>query len=238
MKTIGIIGGLGPLATVYCMELIVRMTDAGIDQEHPKMLLESIPATPDRTSYILGESQENPLPMLIKAGKELSDMGVDFITIPCVTAQYFYEDLIKELPVPVLALCGNVAEEIAEKNIKKVGILATTGTIQSGVLEDSFNKVGVATVMPDKNNQDKVMDIIYGQVKQGKPVQLQMFREVVDALTQEGAERIVLGCTELSLLKREMDLGNEFVDVLEVLAQKTVLASGASLKEEYRDIVK
>ncbi len=238
MKTIGIVGGLGPMATVYYMELITRMVDASVDQEHPEILVKSIPATPDRTAYILGRSKENPLPKLLQACIELEKMGADFVTIPCVTAQFFYQELEKNCNIPLLSLCGNVAEEIAKKNIKKVGILATTGTIQSKVLEQTFQENGIDIVVPDSMHQEMVMDIIYKQVKQGRPVQWEQFEQVADGLFSEGAQKVLLGCTELSLLKKEREMDTRIIDVLEVLAQKAVLASGAKLKAEYEDVIR
>jgi len=237
MKTIGIVGGLGPMATVYYMELITKMTDASIDQEHPHILLESIPDTPDRTSYIIGESNKNPLNQLICAAENLEKMGADFISIPCVTAQYFYRELSDNISIPILSLCGNVAEEISKKQIDKVGILATTGTIKSKVLENNFDKKGIQVIIPDEFHQQKVMDIIYKQVKQGNEVCWNDFEDVCRYLRNSGAQKMILGCTELSLLKKDRHMGDEIVDVLEVLAQKAVIASGAKLREEYRDVI-
>lgn len=226
------------MATVYYMELITKMTDASVDQEHPQIILKSIPGTPDRTAYIIGKSEENPLPQLLQACKELESMGADFITMPCVTAQFFYEKLAESVEVPLLSLCGNVAEEIAGKQIKKVGILATSGTIESKVLENTFGENGIETVIPDAFHQEMVMDIIYRQIKKGREIRWEMFDEIVEYLYSNGAEKIILGCTELSLLKKEKNMDGRIVDVLEVLAQKAVLASGAGLKKEYQEIIR
>lgn len=218
------------MATVHYMELLVKMTDAARDQEHPKILLESIPDTPDRTKYILGETGESPLYAMEKAGRELIELGADFIAIPCVTAQYFYDDLSRRLSVPVLSICECVSEDMAARKIKKVGLLATNGTVRSRILEDSLLKNGIATVLPAEQMQQKIMDIIYGRIKQGKEIPGEVMVQISDSLREMGAEKIILGCTELSLWNRDNDAGDWFVDVLEVLAQKTVLASGAKLK--------
>ncbi len=230
MKTIGIIGGLGPMATVYFLEMLTAMTKVERDQEHPHIVLESIPATPDRTDYILGKSKESPLPELIASGKRLVRMGADLLTIPCVTAQYFYEDLSRELSVPVISLCGNVAEEIRHQKVDCVGLLATTGTIQSKVLEREFAKVGVNVVVPSEEMQKLVMELIYGQIKSGKEIQWEMFDQVSRWLLEHGAKRIILGCTELSLLKKERRLETHYVDVLEVLARQTLAEAGVLTK--------
>lgn len=245
MKTIGIIGGLGPMATVYYLELITRMTDAGRDQEHPRVFLLSQPDIPDRTAYILGESPEDPLPVLSHAALDLQGLGADFITIPCITAHYFYEDLVKQLKIPVIHLPRCVAQDVAAKGIRKVGLLATAGTIRSQVLAREFEAAGVEVLVPDAEKLELLMQIIYEQVKKGAPVHWESFRELALSLQERGAEKLILGCTELPLLKRDVAFGKgcgnaeverilmqDCVDVLEILARHAVLASGAPLKGE------
>lgn len=236
MKTIGIIGGLGPMATVYYLELITRMTEAERDQEHPRILLEMIPDTPDRTGFILGRESRSPFPYLLRAGEELAGMGADFITVPCITAQYFYEELSASLPVPVVSICRDLAADMEEKRIGKVGLLATDGTIQSKVLEKEFINAGVEVIVPLAEEQHTVMGLI-GQIKKGNAIDWHTFDEVSRSLLTRGAEKLVLGCTELSLLKRERELPRCYVDVLEVLAQKAVLLSGAVLRKKYKNVI-
>ncbi len=237
MKTIGIIGGLGPMATVYYMEWIVRMTAADCDQAHPRILLKSIPDIPDRTAYILGKSNDSPLPALLDAERELLQAGADFITIPCITAHYFYDTLQEQSDKPVFSMTGDTAGQIAKKGIRKVGILATTGTVASGVLEREFQKAGVETVVPAPADQELVMEIIYGQIKKGRQVDMAAFEQVSGKLLEMGAQKIILGCTELSLLEKEKPLRGEYVDMLKLLAQRAVRESGASLKKEWADIL-
>ena len=95
-KTLGVIGGLGPMATAYYMELVIQMTDASCDQEHLNMIISSRPGTPDRTRYILGLSDENPAPVMIDAGRWLVAEGAEILAIPCITAHYFQKQLEEE----------------------------------------------------------------------------------------------------------------------------------------------
>ncbi len=247
MKTIGIIGGLGPMATVYYLELITRMTDAKKDQEHPRILLESLPDAPDRTAYILGKSTEDPLPVLREAALGLQKLGAGLLTIPCITAHYFYEALSERINIPMIHLPRCVAQDVADAGVKKVGILATSGTIQSGVLGKELGAAGVETIVPEADMQEWVMQIIYEQIKKGAPVQWEMFRKVAESLLECGAEKLILGCTELPLLRRDVAqvtdplveriLRQDCIDVLEVLAQHAVLEAEVPLKEEYRDVI-
>lgn len=237
MKTIGIIGGLGPMATVYFMELIIKMTDVKADQEHIRIYLQSLPDTPDRTDYICGKSDKSPLPYLVNSGISLAEQGADFIAIPCVTAQYFYKDLADRIPIPVMHLVAGLVEEIKGKGIRKIGVLATNGTIQSGILQSQLTEAGIAVILPDKAGQDSLMDIIYNQIKAGKAVKLEQFHEIGNELLAQGAERVILGCTELSLIKRDYPLNNAYIDVLDILAKNAIIYSGAPLKQEYQHLV-
>lgn len=250
MKTIGIIGGLGPMATVYYLEQITRMTDAAKDQEHPRVFMLSQPDIPDRTAYILGESRKDPLPVMIQAARNLQELGADFITIPCITAHYFYEDLTKQLDIPVIHLPRCAAQDVAAEGIRKVGLLATAGTIRSRVLAREFEAAGVEVLVPDAVCLEQLMQIIYDQVKKGAPVHWESFQNVAVSLQERGAEKLILGCTELPLLKREMVsdepgttaavrriLMQDCIDVLQVLARHAVLASEAPLKKEFTDII-
>ena len=90
-KTLGVIGGLGPIATAHFLELVINMTDARCDQEHLDMIIYNTPSTPDRTAYILDNTRENPLPQMLDFGKRLAGQGADCIAIPCCTAHYFIE---------------------------------------------------------------------------------------------------------------------------------------------------
>ena len=174
MKNLGIIGGLGPMATVYFMELVIKMTDVKKDQEHIRIYLQSIPDTPDRTAYICGENEDSPLPCFVRAGTSLEAQGADFIAIPCVTAQYFYKELTQRLNIPVIPLISELEKEIKVSGIKKVGILATDGTIKSKIIQKQLNADGIETVVPDKEDQTMIMDLIYnhqsGKESQYAPV--------------------------------------------------------------------
>lgn len=248
MKTIGIIGGLGPMATVYYLELLTRMTDAAKDQEHPRIFLESLPDIPDRTAYVLDQTAENPVPVLIDAAKALQNLGAELLTIPCITAHCFYDQIAEAVRIPVLHLPRCVAQDTARKGIRTVGILTTTGTIQSGILEMEFAEAGVDTILLDAERQESLMQIIYGQIKKGTDVNWQMFLELSEYLFHQGAEKLVLGCTELPLLKRDVRqvenpvleriLTEDSIDVLEILAQHALLLADVPLKSEYEDVIK
>ncbi|MBO1680246.1 aspartate/glutamate racemase family protein [Bittarella massiliensis (ex Durand et al. 2017)] len=237
MKILGVVGGLGPLATACFMRRCVEMTDAESDQEHLEIALLSRPSTPDRTAYILDCSQPNPLPALADAVKTLEGLGAGCIAIPCVTAHYFFDALQQVAGVPILNALEEAALCLQREGVSKVGILATEGTIRTGLLQKAFAHRGITSVMPDWANQRRVMDIIYRHVKAGRPVDAIAFAQVSDGLWQKGCQQILLGCTELSVVRDELHLDSRYLDVLDVLARASVLACGARLKSAYKALV-
>ena len=236
MKRLGIIGGLGPMATAYFLRLVVEMTDAKTDQEHIEVLLHSKPQIPDRTRYILGLSEENPMPELLAVGKSLTAQGAEVIAIPCITAHFFQKQLEKEIGCQIIHAIEETGKYLNQEQISHVGIMATAGTIESKLFQEILEKYRITCSIPDQEGQDKVMHIIYEDVKAGKPIEMELFQEVSKALFKEGAQVILLGCTELSMAKRDHVLSAGYLDVMEVLARAAVLKCGI-LKEEYEHLI-
>lgn len=232
-KALGVIGGMGPLATAYFMELVVKMTDARSDREHIPMIICSRPDTPDRTSFITGKSKESPLEAIVQAGKMLTDHGVDYIAIPCVTAYYFYNEMQEQINVPIIDMILETALCLKEAGIGKAGLMATDGTVTSGFFRAGLERRGIDVVLPSADGQRRVMDIIYGSIKANRPVSIEDFNRVEDELRAGGAQTVILGCTELSMIHRDFPLGPGFLDSMEALARRAVLLCSGKLKSEY-----
>jgi aspartate racemase len=236
-KSLGVIGGLGPLATAYFYELVIRMTDANLDQEHIDMYIISKPSVPDRTDYLLGRSTDNPLTYLIEVGKALDAMGADYIAMPCITAHYFHKELSGYINAPIINIICETVKYLRSRDVKRVGIMATEGTIESGLFQNELIKYDIEPIVPSTYGQSLVTDIIYKNVKAGTPVNMDSFYTVTDELGKNGADTIILGCTELSMIKRDEHLRSGFLDALEVLAMCSVTACGAKLKKEYNNLI-
>lgn len=234
---LGVIGGLGPIATAHFMELVIQMTRAECDQQHLDMIIYNIPSTPDRTAYLLGHSSESPLPKLLSAGQGLCRAGVSYIALPCVTAHSFLPELEAQLGVPVIDGVKETALYLHSRGIRKAGILATEGTIGLRLFHRELEELGIEPVAPDEEGQRAVTELIYGCVKAGRAAELSAFHRVSRQLRQQGAQVIVLGCTELSLIKRDCAVGAGCLDVLEVLAQRSITLCGKELKAEYRELI-
>lgn len=237
-KIIGVIGGLGPLATAYFMELVTQMTDAKRDQENVDMIVYNFPSIPDRTGYILGSNLKSPLPELKNVGQALAQQKVSNIAIPCVTAHYFHKELQTAIPVPIINGVAETVNLLKTHGITKVGIMATDGTIWSELISRELDHAGIISVIPSSKRQEDVMHLIYENVKAGKPADMQRFRRVQQELVDCGAQIILLGCTELSVIKRDENIGPGFLDVMEVLARETVIRSGRKLKLQYESLIK
>ena len=208
-KILGVIGGLGPMATAYFLRLVTDMTDAQTDQEHIETVIVSRPATPDRTSYILGKSDYFQKELDQNLGKYQD-------------AQFI--DGLKE-----------TALFLSERGIKSCGIMATDGTIESKLFQNTFEKYGIKSLVPDNESQKLVMAIIYDYVKKGIRPRNEDFQKVYCRLKEAGAQVVLLGCTELSMIKRDLGVSSDVLDVLEVLARKSVIECG-SLKESYNNL--
>jgi len=237
MKKLGVIGGLGPLASSRFYELIVTMTDAARDQDHMEILIYDKPTIPDRTDFILGKSIENPVTMLSEVGANLVQLGVDYIALPCVTGHYFYNQLTEKIHVPIIHMIKETVKHCKLHGVSSVGIMATEGTIYSKLFQQEFEQYGIAAVIPSEAMQEHVSSLIYHNIKANRSPDMDKFATVADALKKNGAEVIILGCTELSLIKREQDLGAGFLDVLEVLAMQSILLCEAKLKKEYTSLI-
>lgn len=237
MKKLGIIGGLGPMATVYFAELVVGMSDVSCDQEHIPMEIKSIPAAPDRTAYILDHTRENPLPYLVEAGRGLKQQGADYLAIPCVTAHYFQEELTQQIGLPILSLPDELTKIFQSQKIQTVGIMATSGTIESSFLQRQLLQNGIRSVVPDEEYQRQVMTIIYDQIKAGITPDIECFLEIGRHLKEKGAKKLLLGCTELSLLKRDFSdrISEDYVDSLEALARAAISYNGLSFRDYRRN---
>ena len=236
-KTLGVIGGLGPLATACFIEMAVKMTDARTDSEHIPMIIYNWPGIPDRTGYILGKSSENPFIEMARIGKTLSGQGADYIAIPCVTAYFFYEQLCKEVDVPIIDMIGETARHLRDNGVRRAGLMATDGTVTGGFLRKGLEQQGIEVVQPSAGGQKLLMDIIYKGVKANMPFAMDDFNAVKKELLNAGAEVIILGCTELSVIHRDQDIGPGFLDAMEVLAQKSVLLCGGRLKKEFLNLI-
>lgn len=236
MKRLGIIGGVGPMATAYFLQLLTQMSDADTDQKHMEIYMISKPTIPDRTDYILGTGGKSPIIEMAAVGKQLKLLGAELLAIPCITGHYFHRELEYMTGLPIINAVNETINYLRERKISRVGIMATDGTIKSRLFQDIMDEYGMESMIPEQEGQKAVMDIIYKDIKAGKPANLEAFRQVSKQLRERGAEVILLACTELSVLKRDCQIGKDYLDVMDVMAAKAVKSCNY-LKKEYTELI-
>ena len=240
---LGLIGGLGPAATVDLYDKIVKATPAKNDQEHFKVVIEQNPQIDDRTACLLNGGPD-PTIAMYNCAKRLERDGCDYIIIPCNTAHAFLPRMLRHLKVPFIDMQQTMLDEIKAKfgDDARVGLMATSGTIATGIYGKKAEKMGMKMYTPDEDHQQSVMKAIYGPkgAKAGFTT-----GECYDDLYR-GAEYLVktydcnvliLGCTELPLIFHETDdfevAGKKvaIVDPTATLARKCVKLAEATIKE-------
>lgn len=223
MKILGIIGGMGPLATVDLFGKIVNQTEANSDNDHIHILIDNNTSIPDRTSYILGKGK-NPIDEIVSSAIKLENMGADFLVMPCNTAHYFYNDIIKNISIPFLNMIDETAKYILNNNTntKKVGLLSTTGTIQAKVYDNIFEKYNIEVVKPETKYQQVIMNLIYGIKKGEKKFDMDEIYTVLNHLKEKEVECIILGCTELPVAFEMLNIEGEYIDPTYVIARACV----------------
>ncbi|NJE25250.1 amino acid racemase [Thermococcus sp. MV5] len=220
-RVIGILGGMGPLATVELFRRIVLKTPAKKDQDHPRIIIYNNSKIPDRTAYILGKG-ENPLPELIESAKKLEAWGADFIIMPCNTAHYFAEEIQKAVNIPFINMIEETAEYIKNLGLKKVGILATDGTIKGMVYHQALLSRGIKIAVPNEKDQKSLMDAIYdgikaGNIEWGRREMLKVAKKL-----EKRSDGLIAGCTEVSVALRQEDFEIPLIDPMDVIAEKAV----------------
>ncbi|MFI8524068.1 aspartate/glutamate racemase family protein [Promicromonospora sukumoe] len=244
---VGVLGGVGPAATVLFLERVIRWTDAARDQDHVDLVVLQHATVPDRTAFVLGRSADDPGPVLAADARRLAAAGAGFLVLPCNTAHAFAGAVAAATPVPLLSavevavdaavgVAAGVAADVAvhAPRPEAVGLLATEGTIASGLYADAFAARGVKTLVPDVAGQAAVTSLVYDGVKAEAGGDLRALDGVIADLRSRGAGAIVLGCTELSVAARATPPGLlpdvVLVDALDELARATVLRAGRRLR--------
>lgn len=224
-KILGIIGGMGPEATVDFMDKIIKTTPAGDDCDHIRMLVDNNPQIPSRVQAILG-SGESPAPVLVQMARNLEKWGADFLAIPCNTAHLYYADIKNAVKIPVLNMVKSARKRILSElpDIKKIGLLASTAVVVTRLYHDVFKEDNIELITPDEKQQQMVMAIIFAvKANQWKNKQLQDLQKLINELIARGAEAILFACTELSVIAKGIqDFGVPAFDAAQILAEEVV----------------
>ncbi len=233
-KTIGILGGMGPEATLDCFGKIIKNTPAKTDQDHLRVVIDSNPAIPDRIAAIVGDG-ESPVPALIAECRVLEKAGADFIIIPCVTVHVFLSEIQAQSQLPILSIIDAVAEAVRREipEAGTVGLLGTIATIKSGLFQKRLAEEKINTLLPDSAAQEKIIDAIK-DIKdiRSSRTRTEITTDLIEAARSlidkkpDGARAIIAGCTEIPLALGQEHLPVPYFDSLTILARAAIRRAG------------
>ena len=233
-KVIGILGGMGPEATVDCFDKIIKNTPATRDQDHLRVVIDSNPKVPDRTAAIVGNG-ESPVPVMVAGCRALKRAGADFIIIPCVSAHVFIAEIRQQSDLPILSIFDAVAEAVIRDHpqIHSIGLLGTTGTINGGLFQKRLGKHTITTLVCDDEMQSRVMAAIYDiKNAQAARTRSEITADLIAAAeslitrSPQGAQGIIAGCTEIPLALGQEHLKVPYFDAVAILARAAIMHAG------------
>jgi aspartate racemase len=207
IKRLGVLGGMGPAASAEFYSRLTSQTPATCDQEHLQVIIWSDPTVPDRsTSLLLGD--DRPWFKLEAGIIGLKTAGCSHIVIPCNTAHLWYDRMLS-LGVPITHIVDSVTDQLKLLNVKTIGILGTQGTIATGLYQNMLSKQGWHCIIPTEIELTKFVQPGINLVKAGNMTAAHdMFMPAIDHLIGNGAQAIVLGCTEIPLAITENSYKN------------------------------
>jgi aspartate racemase len=224
MRVMGVLGGMGPAATLDFMAKVYAADPATIEQDRVRLIVDCNPVVPDRNLAVRGEGP-SPGPALAAMAKGLVAAGADFLVIACNTAHAWVSDIEAATQAPVLSMIEAACEAVAARcpGVRRVGLLAGQGCLDAGIYQDAFAARGWTEVLPDADHQAAFMDALY-RIKAGAlgASERAAFLACAADVTRAGAEAIVAGCTEVPLLISPGDVSIPMIDATQALAEAAV----------------
>ena len=222
-KIVGILGGMGPEATVDLMQRIIRLTPALDDMDHIRCIVDNNPKVPSRIKAIIEGDGEDPGPCMADMGRRLESWGADFLVIACNTAHYYYDAVQNAVKIPVINLIDLVSNHVKVNfpEHDKVGILASPAVAMTGLYAKRFKELGIEDVWPDPDYQERLLNIIK-EIKKGNTGSKvrKDYEKVCENLLHKGANIAIIACTELSALGADLPINA--IDAAQVLARQIV----------------
>lgn len=217
----GVLGGLGPAATVDFLARLLRVADAVTDQEHIRVLVDHNPQVPNR-NLALEDGGESPGPVLAAMGAGLEASGATFLVMPCNTAMAWASDIRAKTSVPLISIVDEASRAAQRTKATRAGVLSTRACAKAQLYEDGLRAVGLEPLSLDGDEWETFMTALYrikaGDLEHGRAA----MRSLSEGLLGRGAEVIIAGCTEVPLVLGANDVPVPFIDSTEELARRTV----------------
>lgn len=228
---IGIIGGMGPMASQLFYKMVTEHTAAEKDQEHINLVILSDASMPDRTGAILAGQYDGPYNQLLEDAKILENLGCRGIAITCNTAHFFADMIADKIGIPILHMIKGTAAAVAQECPGgRVGIMATDGTVQTGLYQKALTEQGLEPFTPCEEIQKEVMHQIYDRIKNGQNYDAESWKKIEAEYRAAGCSKVLLACTELSVIKADEGLEDWYVDPMDTLARLVIAAAGKEYK--------
>ena len=223
-KVIGVMGGMGPEATIDFMRTVIRLTPAEQDQDHIRMLVDHDPSVPNRQQAIFDDDKRVGT-HLAEMAVSLEQNGADFLVMPCNSAHAFESEILASVGIPFISIVEETTRRACEliAGGSRVGVLAAAGCYHAGIYQASLTAADKLVLTPPGDRIDALMEVIY-RIKAGDVTE-NTRREIRDFALQlivDGAEIIIAACTEIPLVLSSYDIEVPLVSSTEVLAERAV----------------
>jgi aspartate racemase len=237
-KTLGVIGGMGPAASLLFYAMIIEHTAASSDQQHIDMIILNHASMPERTKALREGGQDELLAKLVKDARMLENCGADGFVITCNTSHALAEEIQAAVSIPLINMIAVAAGDCANrfrspgarKGDVKIAVLATDGAIGAGIYQRALEREGIVPYLPTPEAQRLVTGIIFDGVKAGGALSLDEFRPVEEELMAAGCDGAIMGCTELSVFKEHFKLPEFYLDAMMSLARSAIEFAGREFK--------
>ena len=232
-RVVGIIGGMGPEATVLLMTKIIAKTEAEDDCDHVPVLVDNNTQVPSRIKAIIEKTGENPGPTIAMMAKRLEQNGASALAMPCNTAHHYKSEIVESVHIPFLDMIELTASRLKNMSIKSVGVLASPAVQQTGIFDQAFSNNGITTLYPA--NQIELLEAIQNVKKVGdNSSSRSILVDSAEELVSSGADILLVACSELSIIADELKDSHCLLDTIDVLAEEIIKFSGQSLKPDSR----
>ena len=222
-KIVGVIGGMGPEATVDFMHRLVTHTPARDDADHLHVLVDNNPKIPSRIAALIEGTGEDPTPALCDMARGLEAQGADFLVMPCNTAHYYLPAIARSVGIPVLDMVQLAIQKLAAAKPQRVGMLASPAVRMVGLYKARMEQAGLQTLIPESRDEETLLAIIKA-VKAGRldGRHRQDYDKVARNLVSAGADALLVACTEFSVIGPPAKTDCLVVDALDVLVEATI----------------
>lgn len=235
-KVVGILGGMGPEATIDLFSRIVEETHAKCDEDHLRIIIDNNPKIPSRQDAIL-KGTESPVPAMVETAKNLKNAGADFIILGANTAHYFYDEVASQVDIPFLHIINEAVKELLRSypNVTKIGVMATNAAVKTKLYNTCCSKFNIDVIDLDEKEQNKIHDTIFNFKYNGLTEEnLKAACESVENLVSKGAQAVIMGCTEIPIILKGKSFSIPLIDPNDIIG-KVAVAYAKNLYDSDKD---